>query len=273
MAQSDFFTPVRTWGPAVLISMGLHAVALYLVIALPLLSPPAKRVVNVDTICLSVVTPKPEGGGQRAGGPKVEAPPPPAVRPTPPPPKPTVAPKPKKRVRQPPAPEPVPVPPSLAMARPAPPVTPAKPAGAATGASSTSADRGRRGSGSEGGSGAGRGTGVGSGGGTGTGRGTGSGSALQGYLHRVRGLLERNKIYPPMARRRHEQGVVVVRFTIAADGGVSAVAVVRSSGHSLLDQAARETVSRVRQFPPLPRDVQRTILKIEVPISYRLEAG
>jgi protein TonB len=76
-----------------------------------------------------------------------------------------------------------------------------------------------------------------------------------------------------MARRRHEEGVVVVRFTIAADGGVGGVSVARSSGHSLLDQAALETVSRAGKFPPLPADVQKPHLKIEVPLSFRLETG
>lgn len=124
------------------------------------------------------------------------------------------------------------------------------------------------------GSGTGLGSNRGSGSGTGTGSGSGSGSgtSLQGYLHQVRSLLERNKIYPPMARSRNEQDTVVVRFTISSDGSIGGVSLSRSSGHSLLDQAAQETVSRIRRFPPIPADVQKSSLCIEVPLSFRLQS-
>ncbi len=76
-----------------------------------------------------------------------------------------------------------------------------------------------------------------------------------------------------MARRRHEEGVVILRFVINADGGVSSVNISRSSGHLILDEAAQETVQRVRRFPPLPGELQRSHLQIEVPLAFRLQSG
>ncbi len=271
MDRIDDSQPLKHWGPAILISLAVHAFALYLILRLPPVPAPPKRVVDVDAVCLRTVTPQPAGGGQPAGGPQVR----PEVAPPPPPPKPAPPPKPKKQVKPPPAPvpEPVPVPPALALPRPAPPAAPVKTTAGLAAGKTAPPGRGAGSSAPGSGSGAGSGTGAGAGGGTGTGRGAGSGSALQGYLHQVKSILERNKSYPPMARRRHEEGVVVVSFTISADGAIAGVSIARSSGHSLLDQAAQETVSRTRKFPPIPAELQRSQLKIEVPLSFRLHKG
>ncbi|MCK9376602.1 MAG: energy transducer TonB [Syntrophobacterales bacterium] len=73
-----------------------------------------------------------------------------------------------------------------------------------------------------------------------------------------------------MARRRQLQGVVVVRFTIAAGGQIDASRISRSSGHDLLDEAAKETLRRVGRFPPLPPELNRQKLTIEIPLAFRL---
>ena len=279
------------WGPATLVSLLLHGLALYLILMLPPLKTPVKRVVEVETITMTAIIPKPAGGG--GGGGSVAAAPPALepAKPVPPPPKlkPSVAPKPKPVVKSPPVPacrpDPIPPPPSLAMPRPAAPVVPPRLAPPSSVASSSISGSGSRLSVGQGGSGAGSGIGTGSGsgsgsgrgsgsgGGSGSGHGTGSGSALQGYLHQVRSLLERNKIYPPQARSRNEQGTVVVRFTISSDGSIGGVSLSSPSGQSTLDQAALETVNRVRRFPPFPGDLQRSSLTVQVPLAYRLQGG
>ncbi|WP_449245714.1 energy transducer TonB [Desulfobacca acetoxidans] len=262
---------VKHWGPAVLASLVMHGLALFVILAAPLALPPAKRVVQVEPICLTRLEPKPEGGG---GGAPTSAPKPPQPEPQPIKPKPPVKPPEKKPVCKPPkkaTPEPESIPKPLAMSRPVPslpyPNVGSSSATTTTGASAGSY-RGRGGAGS--GDGAGRG---GSGSGSGTGRGSGSGTTLQGYLHKVRSLLEKYKVYPPMARRRNEEGVVVLRFNISADGGIASVSVARSSGHNLLDQGATETVSRVGKFPPIPAELQKSSLRIEVPLSFRLQSS
>lgn len=232
-------------------------------------------VVPVKTINLVPYRPGPHGGGGSPGPVTCQKPAPPKPAPAPAPkprikPRPRPRPKPKpKPVRSLPEPTKAPVIPTPA---PAPAITRTPP-----GPSTTTARHGRgsgataglRGTG-RGGRGGGRGGGSGSGVGRGTGRGTGSGSALQGYLHTVRQLLERQKKYPWMARRRGLQGVVVMRFTIAAGGQILSFRVSRASGHNLLDQAARDTIRRVGKFPPFPTELNRQKLTIEIPLAYRL---
>lgn len=71
-------------------------------------------------------------------------------------------------------------------------------------------------------------------------------------------------VYPPSARRVHQEGVVVLRVALSARGRVEEVAVIESSGHARLDQAAQTAVRRWRCEParlegvPVPAEaVQR----------------
>ena len=71
--------------------------------------------------------------------------------------------------------------------------------------------------------------------------------------------------YPSLARRRGEEGRVLLRLTVNAAGQVEAVSVARSSGYELLDQEAQRTVARWRfQSPPTERMVA------QIPITFRL---
>ena len=71
--------------------------------------------------------------------------------------------------------------------------------------------------------------------------------------------------YPSLARRRGEEGRVLLRLTVNATGRVEAVSVVHSSGFELLDQEAQRTVARWRfQSPPTERMVA------QIPITFRL---
>ena len=71
--------------------------------------------------------------------------------------------------------------------------------------------------------------------------------------------------YPSLARRRGEEGRVLLRLTVNATGRVEAVSVARSSGYELLDQEAQRTVARWRfQSPSTERMVA------QIPITFRL---
>jgi protein TonB len=59
--------------------------------------------------------------------------------------------------------------------------------------------------------------------------------------------------YPTMSRRLGEQGTVMLRIQISAQGRAQAVELVKSSGHQRLDEAAIATV-REWQFIPATRD-------------------
>lgn len=56
--------------------------------------------------------------------------------------------------------------------------------------------------------------------------------------------------YPKLSIRLNEQGSVLLRILVEADGKPSQVVVARSSGYDRLDQSALETVRRLWRFVP-----------------------
>jgi protein TonB len=84
------------------------------------------------------------------------------------------------------------------------------------------------------------------------------------YLHNPK------PAYPPASRRGGEQGQVLLRVTVAADGSAQAVQVIAGSGFSRLDQAALEAVRRWK-FVPAKRGDSPVDGVVRVPINFSLE--
>ncbi len=80
--------------------------------------------------------------------------------------------------------------------------------------------------------------------------------------------LAAHKHYPERARQRGDEGTVGIRFTVDAGGRVLDVAVTRSSGSSLLDDAARDMLAGQR-VPPFPASM--TLAQIALPVSIRFQ--
>ena len=76
--------------------------------------------------------------------------------------------------------------------------------------------------------------------------------------------------YPDLARRRGEQGRVVLRVDVSVDGHPLSVSVARSSGFGILDSAAEDAV-RTWRFLPATQDGRPVTATAEVPIQFRLE--
>jgi TonB family protein len=98
----------------------------------------------------------------------------------------------------------------------------------------------------------------------------GRGQAERRYLSALRRALERQRHYPPSARRRGLEGTARVQFTIAADGAFSGIRVSRSAGVATLDEAAEHTVRRLARFEPIPAAIGRNRWTVRVPIAFRL---
>ena len=75
--------------------------------------------------------------------------------------------------------------------------------------------------------------------------------------------------YPDSAQRRGLEGTALLRAGISNKGRVQTLRVIRSSGHSILDQAALRAVRtwRFRPATSAGRPVQATV---EVPVEFRL---
>lgn len=76
-------------------------------------------------------------------------------------------------------------------------------------------------------------------------------------------------VYPRTSRRLEEQGKVLLRVHVAADGGAREVEVKQSSGFPRLDAAAREAVARWK-FVPARRGADAVDAWVAVPIVFSL---
>lgn len=76
--------------------------------------------------------------------------------------------------------------------------------------------------------------------------------------------------YPLESRRAHEQGTVVLKLVLAADGRVSDISVARSSGSDRLDRAALSAV-RTWRWKPAMRDGQAVMVQGMVTIPFVLQ--
>ncbi|WLD59184.1 TonB family protein [Salinispirillum sp. LH 10-3-1] len=93
------------------------------------------------------------------------------------------------------------------------------------------------------------------------------------YRAELQRALRRVQTYPRRAQRLNLEGVAHVRFHIDAAEGITAAELVVSSGHRVLDDAARTMLSSLTELPTFPAELQaRQIhaLSFEVPIEYRL---
>lgn len=79
--------------------------------------------------------------------------------------------------------------------------------------------------------------------------------------------LEKYRRYPAGARAARQQGVVHVTFRMNRQGQVLSSSVLRSSGFSVLDRAALNTLRRAQPLPPIPDD-RPDIVELTVPVEY-----
>ena len=83
------------------------------------------------------------------------------------------------------------------------------------------------------------------------------------------GLANAPPAYPLAARRSGAEGRVVLRVRVSADGAVETVRVAVSSGHELLDEAARRGVAGWRFVPGRLAGVP-VAASVDVPVVFRL---
>ena len=73
-----------------------------------------------------------------------------------------------------------------------------------------------------------------------------------------------------LARRRGEQGTVLIRLTVDRGGRVLDAALARGSGSTVLDEAAVQQY-RGKQVPAFPASMTQDKTTLVLPILYRLE--
>jgi protein TonB len=96
-----------------------------------------------------------------------------------------------------------------------------------------------------------------------------SAAAYTGYLTGLRHRIQEALRYPLPARRRGLTGTVTIELTVLPNGAIGPVAVVESSAHPLLDEAALETVQSLRA-EPFPAGLPPRMLRVRLPVVFQL---
>lgn len=90
------------------------------------------------------------------------------------------------------------------------------------------------------------------------------------YRAGLSAALRRHLRYPMLARERGLEGEVIVQFSVARDGAVRGVRILRSSGVGAFDNEAVALLARVSPLPPLPGSWPAEEAMFAAPIRFSL---
>jgi protein TonB len=76
-------------------------------------------------------------------------------------------------------------------------------------------------------------------------------------------------VYPTLARERGEEGTVLLDVEVLSSGVCGTIRILRSSGHDILDEAARRGIATWR-FQPARRAGVPITVWVEIPVTFRL---
>lgn len=88
-----------------------------------------------------------------------------------------------------------------------------------------------------------------------------------------KGHASHDRLYPDKARRRHLEGRVVIAVVVERDGSIQHTAVIETSGHGILDDAAMDWLKKGYYESPAKLDGQPVRVLSYFPIRFRLPSG
>ena len=91
------------------------------------------------------------------------------------------------------------------------------------------------------------------------------------YLDIIRTRINAHKIYPESARKRMEEGSVLVRFMLTASGQITSIEVIGGASSETLRGAATDAVMRAAPFPVIPKSIGKDSISIKLTIHFKLE--
>lgn len=95
------------------------------------------------------------------------------------------------------------------------------------------------------------------------------------YLDAWRAKVERfgNLNYPEEALRRNINGSLLLDVAINPDGSLNHMKIIQSSGHKVLDEAAKRIVRLAAPFPPLSKEILRDTDVLHIPRVWYFKSG
>jgi TonB family protein len=88
------------------------------------------------------------------------------------------------------------------------------------------------------------------------------------YFNKIKQSIESEWEYPELALRYGLQGRLSLEFTIATDGQLTQLRLIRSSGSQLLDEEAIRAIKAAAPFPPIPSWIKPNPLPISASMEY-----
>lgn len=82
----------------------------------------------------------------------------------------------------------------------------------------------------------------------------------------IRTAIQKNLVYPYIAIKKKMEGTVIAEFSINQNGAPENISILKSSGHEILDKAAKDSIKKASPFPFVSRS-------IEVPVTFRITKG
>jgi protein TonB len=95
--------------------------------------------------------------------------------------------------------------------------------------------------------------------------------AMLRYQDMIKRKIQQQRQYPSWAAKKGIEGVSHLEFTLFADGRVGAINLLASSGSSILDRAAVDTIKRAAPFKPIPPEFNRSSLTLEISLVFKLD--
>lgn len=98
-------------------------------------------------------------------------------------------------------------------------------------------------------------------------------SLKHSYESQLLAWLQRHKKYPNLARRRGQQGTVILEFVINAEGKLLSHKIIKASEHIALNTAVVKMIKQASPMPPIPQELHRdrTQFSYTIPIHFTLK--
>jgi TonB family protein len=90
------------------------------------------------------------------------------------------------------------------------------------------------------------------------------------YLAKIKNKILRIWQYPQKAYENNEEGKVIVKMSIDADGRLAGASLISSSGYAELDEGAISVVQTAAPFEPLPGNYDLSRLNIVASFHYKI---
>lgn len=92
---------------------------------------------------------------------------------------------------------------------------------------------------------------------------------LNAYTMALKSFVEKNKVYPRMARRLRHSGLVKVKLNINPDGKFDQIEIISPSAFNTINKGTVKFLKKLGQFKPLPEELVES-KEFIIPIDYKL---